>query len=688
MSVRSQRVPLFLFLKNELRPRRLFIHSVVFALCFGTAKLAQYLLYTEQTSPAVLWPPFGIALGAILVWGYRMWLPIALAALLSSYSSTVSLPILLAATIGQTIQPLVAAYAMHRFHFENSISRLSSAFTLIAAALTSTIIAPALYAGALVSMHAIPPDFGTRLLHIWAGGILSVFILTPLITTWATFQRRSLTKIESIELACSFVALAATTFFLFWTSIAASFSVIGIYVLIGILVWIALDLEFPFTTAGLALVTVLGMAGTIIANPTHASIAQQLYSDELFIELIALIFILFAAIVEERRRNQRHLEMNIGELQRALQRIATEDNAKNQFIATLAHELRNPLAPVVSALDLLSLQNPSDEALHTIVGAQRELAVMRRLLDDILDVARVSQNRFRLQTEITDARPILERCVESVRVFFQNRRHVFSVSIPRDAMIVEIDPIRFQQIVVNLLNNAGKYTPAGGRIELSCAKEGSQAVIRIRDNGVGIPRESMTEIFEPFRQIRPTPQQLGTGLGIGLWLTKRLIDLHGGTITAESEGLERGSCFSIYLPLREQPHMSTNQKYEDPSQIPAAKILIVDDNEAAALAMHKLLTLKGHHAHAVHSGAMALKAEKEFCPEVVLLDIGLPDTDGYSVAQELRMRGSRAFLIALTGYGQEEDKSRAYAAGFDQHLTKPVGIADLEAVLLKRLTTR
>jgi len=425
--------------------------------------------------------------------------------------------------------------------------------------------------------------------------------------------------------------------------------------------------------------SVLGMGGSFYLH-SSTPLNQELFSQELFIEFLAVIFLVFAALVEERRRARIALEQNVVQLRQAIQKIEDEDVAKNQFIATLAHELRNPLAPVVSALDLLTIQQPSSEALQTIEGAQRELNVMRRLLDDILDVARVSQTRFKMQMQVLDVRPILERSVESTKVFLRNRNHTLVVSLPNEPVLVEADPVRFQQIVVNLLNNAGKYTPAGGQIELSCHKEGTLAKIQVRDNGVGIPQASLREVFEPFRQIRPTTQ-IGTGLGIGLWLTKQLVEMHSGSIEAQSEGAKRGSCFTIYLPLKETSLVTTGPSVQVSSIIVPMKILVVDDNEAAGQALHKLLRLKGHEPKIAYDGTTALSTVTEFAPKVILLDIGLPDMSGYDVARKMRAAGVSATLIALTGYGQDDDKARAKTAGFDYHLTKPVGISDIEKIL-------
>lgn len=670
------------FLKQELRFRSLLLYALVFLACFGTAKFGQYLFYDVHTSPALIWPAYGIALGAILVGGYRMWLPVALAELLAAYTLGVSpLPVILAATAGQTLQAVVGAWAMRKLDFNNDLSHITDAFVLILVAIAAAVIAPIFSMLAQFSTHTLGAGPDTTWIRSWAGGMLSILIVTPLITVWLPPRELRLRGFKLAETCLALFLLAATVIFLAWTPYAAAYGLTGIYALLAILVWIALRMEPRILTLALFILTVLGMGGAFFLQTSASPLNETLFSQELFIEFLAVIYLVFSALAEERRRARIALERNVAQLERALEKIESEDSAKNQFIATLAHELRNPLAPVVSALDFLSLQSPSPEILQTIEVAQRELNVMRRLLDDILDVARVSQTAFKLRKETVDARPLLGRCVESTKNFLRNRKHTLTVSLPEDSVMVEVDPVRFEQIVVNLLNNAGKYTPTGGKIELICEKIGSRAVVQVRDNGIGIPQESLNEVFEPFKQIQPTVQ-IGTGLGIGLWLTKRLVEMHGGKIEAQSEGRERGSVFKVHLPLREEPVADPKAKARISAPVvPPFKILVADDNEAAAQAMQKLLKMKGHDARAVYDAKSALAVAREFSPRAMLLDIGLPDMSGYDLARELRRQGSTATLIALTGFGQEEDKKSAMGAGFDFHLTKPVGIAEVETIL-------
>ena len=573
---------------------------------------------------------------------------------------------------------------MNRFGFESPIFRVRDAFLIIGASAIATMIAPSLSTLAQLMTHTLSAAPAISWSRSWAGGILSVLIFTPLITTWLPWRRLPFARARRLEIALAFSALIAVTFFLFWTPYASGFGLSGIYVLLAVLVWIVLRLDPRNVTLSLLVTTVLAMAGTLIAHPTANPINQQLLSDELFIEFLAVIFLLFCSVIEERRIAKRSLEESVEQLEIALRKISREDKAKSEFIATLAHELRNPLAPVVSALELLKLGNTSRASGEIIASAEQQLQVMRRLLDDLLEVARLSQGSFKLQKEPVDISEIVRRSVETARHFMLQRSHTLTVEVPAEATLVEADPVRLQQIIVNLLNNAAKYTPAGGRIRLAAAREGSRMAIRVSDNGIGIPAESMRDIFEPFRQIRPTPQ-MGTGLGIGLSLTKRLVEMHGGEIEVESSGTDKGSTFTVYLPLATQtaPLKLIGMSAPVSEPVRSYSILIVDDNEAAAGALKKLLDFKGYQAHVASSGSAALERAQNFSPRVVLLDIGLPDIDGYEVARKLKTYTNNMTLIALSGYGQEEDKKRAKEAGFDYHLTKPAGIADIEAILAK-----
>jgi signal transduction histidine kinase/CheY-like chemotaxis protein len=480
---------------------------------------------------------------------------------------------------------------------------------------------------------------------------------------------------------------------LFWTTLPQTLTFPLIYFLCAMLFWISLRFGARSISMGIFLLAGIGIAGSIIMHPSPTvPVNFQLFADELFIILIAPIFLIFVAVTEERRATSEDLASNVVQLQEAMMRLNLEDKFKNEFIAILAHELRNPLASVMSALEVLAIESGlSGESTRMIDNAQQQTVAMRRLLDDLLDVARVTQQKFKLQKERVDLGSVLTRSIENTRQFIADKGHTFSLSLPPELIYLYADPIRLGQIIVNLLNNAAKYTLPGGRIELVSSINDTNIMIEVRDNGIGIPQAELQNIFQPFNQL-PGTVRLESGLGIGLSLTRRLVEMHEGTIEAVSQGVGKGSTFVIKLPLIEVPVATVS-----PIQLPVPvkkglftqrpvktpyNILVVDDNESAAQGLGKLLQHNGHQVTLAHTGEHALEISRTITPEIMLLDIGLPDISGYEVAKELRSRNEFPLtLIALTGYGQDEDKKRAVAAGFNFHLTKPVSIKDVETLL-------
>lgn len=388
---------------------------------------------------------------------------------------------------------------------------------------------------------------------------------------------------------------------------------------------------------------------------------------------------------EERRTLIRKLE-------KANDRLSSADRAKNDFIATLAHELRNPLAPVVSSLELIraKAEATSQQELIDLAGVSvSHIRTMGRLLDDLLDISRISRRKFKLQKETIELRHAVDRAVSMTKSTYEAKQHRLSVSLPSENIWIEVDPLRFEQIIVNILNNAARYTDDGGNVSLVVTRGGERDLrITITDNGRGIERDMLEKIFDPFTQIE---NETTAGLGIGLSLTKRLVDLHEGSVWASSAGPNRGSTFSVMLPvIRQQPPLFNPPKQSDeiPAAIAAAeqklRVLVIDDNHAAAIGMMKLLEHRGHAVAVAHDGTSGIAEMEHTASDAVLIDIGLPDMTGHDVAREIRERfGGKPLLIALTGYGQEEDKQESRNAGFDFHLVKPVSVLDVDA-LLKR----
>ncbi len=364
------------------------------------------------------------------------------------------------------------------------------------------------------------------------------------------------------------------------------------------------------------------------------------------------------------------------------------DQRKDEFLATLAHELRNPLAPIRNSLQFLRLAG-SDQAAaeHAAEIIDRQVNHLVRLVDDLLEVSRITRGKIELRKELVDLASLICSAVETSRPLIEAARHRLDVSFPSEPVMLEADAIRVSQVISNLLNNAAKYTEAGGQICLSARAEPSEVVISVRDTGVGIPPEMLPHVFEMFTQVDGSLSRSQGGLGIGLTLSRSLVELHGGSVVARSPGAGRGSEFIVSLPraLAGQSHKEEEAREHVPrnGQGSGRRVLIVDDNVDSAESLGLWLNLEGHDVRIVHEGLAAIEAARVFKPEVILLDIGLPDIDGYEVAErlrrELRLDGVR--LIALTGYGQDEDRQRCYDAGFDEHLIKPVDPATLESLL-------
>jgi len=374
---------------------------------------------------------------------------------------------------------------------------------------------------------------------------------------------------------------------------------------------------------------------------------------------------------------------------RLYREIREADRHKGEFLAMLAHELRNPLAPVLNALHVLRLDGlDAGTSAQALDVAEQQVRHLARLVDDLLDVSRISSGKIQLRTGRVDLRDPVARAVETARPLVEERRHELSVSLPESPVRLVADGSRIEQVVSNLLNNAAKYTEPGGAISLRAGREGGEAVVRVSDTGIGIAPELLPRVFDLFTQADRSLDRSQGGLGIGLTLVRRLVELHGGSVAVDSPGLGLGTEFVVRLPLGLDPADEGTPGGENPepagapADAPPKRVLVVDDNVEGAKLLARLLKAYGHLPEVAYDGPSALEAARADRPDVVLLDIGLPGMDGYEVARRLRgMAGlDRAFLIALTGYGREDDRDRSQQAGIDLHLVKPVDpktLADL-----------
>ena len=378
--------------------------------------------------------------------------------------------------------------------------------------------------------------------------------------------------------------------------------------------------------------------------------------------------------------------IDITDRKRAEEELREADRRKDEFLALLAHELRNPLAPIVAGIDLLQQAKQDGKLLDQIAATMsRQAKQLVRLVDDLLELSRVSGGRLRLRKSRVLLGDVVRDAVASMRPIMERQRHEFRVTLPEEGIELEADGARLTQVLANLLNNAARYTPEGGRIAIEAAHEGNDAVVTVRDSGIGIAATALPRIFEMFYQVDEGRPTRGGGLGIGLTLARSLVEMHGGTITAASAGSDRGSEFKVRLPVADQPAAGDEKEQQAARRtLGGHRVLIVDDNTDAARTLGMLVeTLGPNEVHLANNGSDALRIAQECRPDIVLLDLKMPGMDGYEVARRLRSEswGRDLTLVAVTGWTLEDHKRRTRDAGFDRHLTKPADVAALTAVL-------
>lgn len=384
--------------------------------------------------------------------------------------------------------------------------------------------------------------------------------------------------------------------------------------------------------------------------------------------------------ISERRQTEKRIYGLMIELQEA-------DRRKDEFLATLAHELRNPLAPLSNTLELLkSTETDADLLRRSLETMERQLGQLIRLVDDLLDVSRIARDKLQLRKERVELSTVITQAVESCRPHVERAHHALQVQLPPAPIPLEADRVRLAQVFGNLLNNSCKYTRPGGNIRITAARHEGEVVVTVQDTGTGIPPEELGGVFDMFTQVDRTLERSHGGLGIGLTLVKRLVEMHGGSVEARSEGENKGSEFVVRLPVcREQPRLLSSPANAVRRVPQNRRILVVDDNRDSATSLAMLLKVVGNTTHVAHDGVEALAAAESLHPEVVLLDIGLPRLNGLDVCRRIREQpwGRNMVLIALTGWGQEDDRRKSQEAGFHGHFVKPVD----HVALMKFITT-
>ncbi len=680
--------------------------AVLFFLYFFSARIGLDLQAVNKFA-ALIWPASGIALAALILFGYRLWPGIALGAFLVNFLNGANPFIALGIALGNTLEAMAGKYLLERFiQFNTSFGRVRASLAFIvlcsffASMLSATIGVFSLVIGGIISFA----DFSSTWTAWWVGDMLGILVISPLLLRWATLERKVPTVARVIESGILILLLGTINLLIFWSPFVENENALLAYLIFIPLIWSALRFGPRGTSTAIFITAAIAISSTLLGHGPFATsqIEDGLLLLQIFIGSSAIVFLLLASAVKERRTALEALEDHVERLEHALQKISSADQAKNDFLAILAHELRNPLAPVVSSLEFMKRMGKDhpdfENSLHTI---EKQIHTITLLLDDLLDVSRISRKKFKLQKETVDLRTIISQSIATVDPLVKAKNHALTLSTPSTPIWISGDPLRLEQIIVNLLTNAIKYTDAGGFISITLTTEGAEVIVSVEDDGIGIDQHMIQKIFEPFLQAENRSQRSAGGLGIGLSLTKKLVEMHGGEITAKSEGRGKGSEFIITLPIPEkvqlpitlpgasaEPHQQEERRNggrEENTLQKKFKILIVDDNEIAAKGLGILLEHSGHAIRLAHEGNLAIQIALDFNPHVVVLDIGLPDIDGYEVAARLREKyGESITIIALTGYGQEEDKLKSKQTGFNHHLTKPISVEEIEKILVHK----
>ena len=444
-----------------------------------------------------------------------------------------------------------------------------------------------------------------------------------------------------------------------YLSIILAVMVVALLVAIMLSAWLQGAVTDP-------ILEVARMSGEVVRNRDYSLRATKLSEDE-----IGQLGEAFNSMLAEIGRRSAELH--------------EADKRKDEFLATLAHELRNPLAPIRTALEILRVAgNDPQKSKSAREIMQRQVTQMVRLVDDLLDVSRITTGKLAIRHEPMDLRDAVRDAVETATPFIQSRQHALEVSLPAEPLIAMGDRTRLAQVFGNLLNNAAKYTHPGGHISISLARDGGEAEVRVLDDGIGLSPEAIERIFDMFVQVDKSLERAQAGLGVGLTLARQLVQLHEGTVTARSGvGDRKGSEFIVRLPLAEITVPDRAAGRAESPAAPAKRILLADDNEDFVETMRLMLASLGHDVRVANDGEEALATAADFRPDIAFVDIGMPKVHGYEVARRLRSQPSTAscVLVAVTGWGQEDDRARAREAGFDRHLVKPVDPQAIEAIL-------
>ena len=600
---------------------------------------------------------------------------------------------MLLAEVVNDARAIIAALGIRRYATRSG--RFESLRQMVAYLVVAVLVAPALAAlggAGLVSWLADVARILAGLAAVVLSNAITGLIVLPLLTV----DVRALLS-RGVRLSARRAAEAAL--------LAASLLVVGaavfarsydrspthqahLYWALPFLLWAAVRFGPRGTCAALMGVTSLSVWGAIAGRGPFAPDAstENLLELQVFLLAVSIPVLLLASLIEQQRRTAAALTEI--EKRKSVEAALRESNRrKDEFLAMLGHELRNPLAPISIALQILREAPPaSRDAAWARESIGRQLSHMTRLLDDLLDISRVTLGKIQLQLAPVSVGQVIASAVEATRPLIDSGAHQLTVKLPDDAVVIRGDAVRLTQVVANLINNAAKYTERGGRIDVAVDHDGAEVRVSVRDNGIGIAADALERIFDLFSQLPGGHERAQGGLGIGLTLARRLVEMHGGTVEARSEGPNRGTEIVVRLPataFEAAPRPPAAAPVARESRPPSLRILAVDDNVHMAQGLASILRMWGHNVRTAHDGAAALEVATQFAPEVVLLDLSLPRVDGLEVARRLRQAPEHTptLLVSMSGFGQEDTRRHSGEAGFHHHLTKPFDMGALRAML-------
>jgi signal transduction histidine kinase len=664
--------------KNSRRFPTLPAAAVLALVYFVAGKLALKLAFLHVSASPV-WPPTGIALAALLLLGYRAWPAIFIGAFLVNATTVGSIATSLGIATGNTLEALCGAWLVN--HFAGGLhvfDRPQNVFKFAGAAILSTIVSPTFGLTSLaLGGFADWANYGTIWMTWWLGDFAGALVVAALILLWSTAPPRRWTRRDAVEVGVLLFLLFAVTEAVFggWISVSARNYPIS-FICGPIVIWTAFRFTQRETATGIFLLSAIAIWGTLhgfgpfsMQTENQSLITLQAWTAVLTITAMAL-----SSAMAEHRRAQATLEQQKSAVEAA-------NRTKDNFLAMLTHELRTPLTPVLAALDMLEREpGSSQDAKSALAMARRNVELEGQLIDDLLDLTRIAKHKLQLKFDSLDAHETIANVAEICRAEADARQLHLQLHLRAGAHYVSADTAKFQQIIWNLLKNAIKFTPAHGDITISSTNPEPQLLaIGVRDTGVGIDSEIMELIFNPFEQGERSFQQRYGGLGLGLAISKSLAQAHGGTLTAKSEGRDRGSTFVLSMHTVSPPKTAAT-KSPEPIGTRPLRILLVEDHQDTCAALEKLLIRRGHLVAATHSmrSAMETAARNQF--DLLISDIALPDGNGAELMTYLRaISGMRG--IAISGFGMNGDIERSLEAGFAEHLIKPVKMENLEAAI-------